>query len=172
MKTVVIIRGIPGTGKSTVVKQLADMLAAKGYIIDVLSVDTFKLNSEANTFRERCVDAYKKTADYVQQFLKNKDESLLIVEEIFYDPLLIKTVREIENNPSVNLHTFLLERPMEELLEVEAGRKRDIKNSYEDLLNLDKKMRTQKISDEEVIKNTNSFETSERIAQKLLDSEL
>lgn len=160
----IIIRGIPGTGKTKISEILGKIIVDS----EIIRGDNFKIQAMKNkkTFAESLEISYKKILFKLESLYKNK-RKIVIVEEVlcskeFYDKLhnfIVKTKSEAL--------WFRLTRPIGKLLEVESKRKRKIKNSEEDLIKLSRELDLIKIEGEVIIKNDNLIFSVKNILENL-----
>jgi len=154
---VIFIRGLPGTGK-TIVSEILGKIFLNS---EVICVDKFKLQAmkKGEIFEEgEEIDkriekiAYKKTLGKLNSFYEQNRKDIIIegviIDRSFYDEL-----RDFINKTKSKDYWFRLLRPLEKLLEVEAGRKRKIRNSKEDFDKLREDIENCKIENEYWIKN-------------------
>jgi len=155
----VIIRGVPGTGKTIVSEILGKMF----FDSEIICVDKFKLQAmKENSFEEAQKIAYEKTLEKLH-ILYEQNKRDVVLEELVCDKDFYEELRNfiIKTNSSVNW--FRLLRPLDKLLEIESDRKRKIKNSKEDFDNLKKNIESIKIPNEIWIKNNDLALTVKRI---------
>jgi len=152
---IIILRGLPGTGKTIVSEILGKILDN----FEIICVDKFKVMKKGVIFEEgEEIDkkieerSYRKTLEKLNSFYEqNKKEIILeglIINNDFYNEL-----RNFVNKTNSHAYWFRLLRPLEKLLEIEAGRKRRIKNSKEDFDRLREDIEDCKIENEHWIKN-------------------
>ena len=128
----VVIRGLPGTGKSLV----ADELAKRMEGTEAIHVDNFKqeamgwLKDKHDGVKESRIYAYNKAIERLKELYSLGKNG--IVEELVCDAGFFIDLMNFSKREKVRPYWFRIERPLEELLEVEKGRKRKVKNSYLD----------------------------------------
>lgn len=161
--TIIIIRGLPGVGKTTIASKICKKL--KGSLI---SVDKYKVNFGRKEFKKACLEAYDKSIEELELYAGKKE--FVVVEEILYDSQFIKKLKNFAKKNNCKMIYFQLKRPMKKLLKIESHkshRKRRIKNVYEDFINLQKKIDNQKIKNEIIIENSDIFTSVETILKTI-----
>jgi len=155
----IILRGLPGCGKSTIAKKLGENLNS-----DVVNGDVFKLESlEKNkSFEEALLYSYKKIFKKIKMFFAEEKE-FIIVEELFYDKNLIDKIKDFCEQNNVKIYWFFIGRNIKEILEVEKNRDRKIKNSEGDFEKLKQKLEDVKIKDEVFINNNEEIDKSVKL---------
>lgn len=146
---VIFIRGLPGTGKTIVAKILKQIFLDA----EIISVDKFKLQAvkRGKNFEESKKVAYEKTLEK----LNSLNKEYIIVEELICDENFYLELNDFVNKTKSRTYWFRLLRPLSKLLEIEANRKRKIKNNKEDFDKLKKDIESCKIENEYWIKNDN-----------------
>jgi len=147
---VIFIRGLPGTGKTIASEILGKILVNS----KVICVDKFKLQAmkKGESFEEGEERAYKKTLEKLNSFYEQNRKEI-IIEGVIIDEGFYNELRYFVNKTKSEDYWFRLLRPLEKLLEVEASRKRKIKNSKEDFDKLREDIENCKIEEEHWIKN-------------------
>ncbi len=146
---IIIIRGLPGTGKTIVSKILGKIF----FNSEVICVDKLKIQAmkKGYNFEKSQKIAYKQTLKRLYSIYDKKN--YIIIEELICDKDFYNELRDFVDKTKSEDYWFRLLRPLEKLLEVEAGRKRKIKNSKEDLDKLREDIENCKIEDEHWVKN-------------------
>lgn len=157
---IIFIRGLPGTGKTSVAKELINKLDGK---VVHIWVDNFKIEAGLDNFPKAIKTAYEKTISVLNDCL-SQDVDWVVIEEILYDKGFISTLQEFVKKNNIKAYWFLLERPLDVLLTVENKRNRKIKNSKEDFEDMKKKLEETSVEGETVIENTDLYETVNNIA--------
>ena len=145
---IIFIRGLPGTGKTTIAKQLARKFNAR-----YLNIDEFKIKAKTGDFKKDCLYAYKMTLDSLSLLRKDKNINYIIMEEIFYNKKFVNDLIKFTKDNHFLSYWFQVKRSLRDLLKVESLRKRKIKNIKNDFHYLQKGIDSIKIKDEKVIKN-------------------
>lgn len=146
----ILIRGLPGTGKTSV----AEILKKELENSEVINVDNFKLEAMNNgeNFESAKKFAYEETLKKLYEFyLMEKD--FVIIDEIFCDREFVSKLYSFINKTKSKPYWFRLLRKLKNLLEVEKGRNRKIKNNIEDFKKLKKDIESLKLSNEGLIVN-------------------
>jgi len=161
---VIFIRGLPGTGKTIVTELLKEKLPNS----EVINVDDFKINPIQNgeTLKNIMKIAYKQLLKRLYEFsLINKE--YVIIDELICEKRFLKKIFFFLNQTNSLSYWFRLRRKLKELLKVEAGRNRKIKNSLKDFSKLKKKIESLKIAGEYQIKNDDLDLTVKKIMSYL-----
>lgn len=153
----VILRGLPGTGKTTIAKKLAKKIKAKH-----IWVDGFKLKSSKKTWKEIVKDAHKKA---IKELNKAKKTDTIILEEILYDRGFIKELKKFIKKGNHIARWIQIKRPLKELLKIELERKRKIKNTRKNFIDMQKGLDKSKVKGEVIIKNKNITKTISKISK-------
>lgn len=112
----VIIRGAPASGKTTIAKQLRDF----GKKIVWLKVDNFKefFSGEVSLDEQKFVD---ECALVTLEYLMDKGFSV-VMEKIFFDPFIIPLAIEAAKRRDINVRVFQIKCPLEVLQERDRTR--------------------------------------------------
>ncbi|TRZ78014.1 AAA family ATPase [bacterium] len=158
---IIFIRGLPGTGKTTIANLLKTELSVK-----VICVDNFKLEAVSNgaNVKDSRKIAYKKTLEVLELYIK-QDPQYIIVEEIIYNSLFFDQLQTFVKNSNSDAYWFRIERPLEELLKIESGRNRKVKNTRENFMELNEGMDNIKIKKEIFIRNDDIDQTIKEITK-------
>ena len=161
---IIFIRGLPGTGKTTISKLLKEKLSA-----EIIYVDNFKLEaiSEGASVKDSRKIAYIKTLQILESYIK-KNPKYLILEEIISDLSFFNQLQNFIKNNNLTAYWFRIERPLEELLRVESDRKRKVKNTKKDLTELNKKIGDIKIEKEVIAQNDDINKTVGEVIKHVL----
>jgi len=154
----IILRGLPGCGKSTIAEKLKERLN-----IPVVFGDTFKRNFMKQNSNSENEDVFQYAYDKIFKKIKELfeiGEEIVIVEELFNDKDLIQQIQSFCKEKDIEVKSFLIKRDLEKLLEVEEGRERKIKNTKEDFENLRKELEDVNIENEIVVNNNGVIEDS------------
>ena len=145
----VVIRGLPGTGKTTVSKILGSIIPDS----HIIHVDEFKIEAmnKGNSFEEAKEISYEKAIES----LENSKSEYVILEEILCEEVFFRRLLNFCSERNSNLFCLRLMRPLNKLLELESERKRKVKNTKEDFFNLKQDLERIKINGEFWIKNDN-----------------
>lgn len=157
-----IIRGVPGTGKTTVAKILGEILPNS----KIINVDSFKLKemNKGKTFEEAKNIAYDESLKILNLLQK---EEYIILEEILCEKEFLNKLQEVCYEKKIKVYYFRLLRRIDKLLITEAQRKRKIKNTQKDLLKIKKDLDKLVIKGEQRIKNNNLALTIKKILDVL-----
>lgn len=154
----IILRGLPGSGKSTIAEKLSDKLGGK-----VIYGDSFKREfMSANTdFKNEEVFEYShnKIFNEIEKYFSQK-EKLVIVEELFDNKEFVEKIKVFCKENNIEIFWFYIKRDLEKLLEIENKRERKIKNTIEDFKKLKKDIENIKNSEEFIVVNDKSIEDS------------
>ncbi len=159
----VIIRGLPCCGKTII----CDKLQKKVSNIKIISIDKYKTElmnqSKDVNFETVLAYSYDKTIEKLNDFYE-KGEQIVVIEELFCDKKLFDLIINFINNKKSIVYWFRIERDINKLLLVEKNRTdRKIKNTKEDLINLNKDINNLKVDNEIFIKNENIDEVVNEI---------
>jgi len=158
---VIVIRGLPGVGKTVVSEILEEIFEA-----EVIHVDNFKLKEmKSGKSVEKSLEiAYEQTLKKLY-LLHKKNRDYIILEEIIHEKDFLEKLYKFVNETRSQAYWFRLMRPIEKLLEVESNRKRRIKNTKEDLFKLKQDIESCKIKGECWIKNNGIALTIKKILE-------
>ncbi len=151
----IIIRGLPGSGKTELANKLAADLGAEVLHIDYLKTQIMKDFPGQFTWPEIRAKAYEATLEYLAQ-AEAKGIATLVCEELLRDKEFVERLRSFCQEKGVETVWFRVERDLEKLLELEETlerAKRPRHNSREDLENLGRDIKNIVIPDEKVINN-------------------
>lgn len=154
---IIALRGIAGSGKTELANRLAPLLSAEVLHVDWLKSD-FKKKFPEKDWPEIRAMAYDEALKQIETFkLKNIDT--LIIEELFIDPSFVASLQNFCTSNGIALDFIRVERDIEQLLETEKGRTdRPIKNSRQDLEDMEKQLDAIKIPNEHIIQNNGPIE--------------
>lgn len=163
---VIIIRGLPGSGKSVVAKKLKEDLEARDKIVELLHVDDIKNEVGFDNLEQ----AYRKAADAIQSFEQSSKEMLLI-DEVGYSPILASALEKTSQSKDILVKAFMIYRPLKEILAIHKYREHHepdrVINSLETLLDLEIMIHKQPFKDEVVLRNINVDDTANQILASL-----
>ena len=163
----IILRGLPGCGKSTIAEKLYESLDSK-----VVYSDSFKREFiESNSSFEN-KDVYRYAHDKVLGEIEkyfNQKEKLVIVEELFEDKNFVEKIKIFCKENNIEISWFYIKRDLEKLLEIESSRKRKTKNTIEDFKKLQNSLDEIKNEGEIVVDNNGSIENSVNFILKSLE---
>jgi len=159
--TIIFIRGLPGTGKTTIANLLKAKLSA-----EVICVDNFKLEAVANgaSVKDSRKIAYEKTLKTLKLYVKENPE-YIILEEIINDSSFFNQLQNFVKNSNIDTYWFCIERSLEELLKVESKRTRKLKNTKENFGELNREINNIKIEKEIFIQNDDINKTIKEIIE-------
>lgn len=152
----IILRGLPGSGKSVIAGKLGEQLNKS-----VVSGDVFKLEFMKNNcdFKEACQLACAKVFEKIKE-LFNERNKIIIIEELFHNRDFFNKIKNFCEKNNIEIKSFYIKRDLDKLLEVEKNRERKIKNTKEDFEKLKKELDEIKIENEVIIDNNNGVEDS------------
>lgn len=161
----IIIRGAPGTGKTLVSNILEQILPNS----KVVHVDEFKVKAtrQGKSIEESQKIAYEKTLEKLRE-LYHQNLTYIILEELIYQRDFLNELQRFLYKTKDKAFWFRLLRPLNKLLEVESKRKREIKNSEEDLSKLKQSIELLEIKGEYRIKNDNLALVIKKILNTIL----
>ena len=151
----IIIRGVPGTGKTAIATQLTNLLPNT----EMISVDEFKkelqdkyenLGSDINTELEH--EAYKLTIKELKKILK-KNPDYVIVEDLIYSEAFFAMLIDFFDEHQIQDYWFRIKRKLKHLMKEENIRVRPIKNTKKDFEELKQSIDNLKIEGEFLIFN-------------------
>ncbi len=155
---IIVLRGLPGSGKGTVAESLKPLVGA----VEVIEADNYKReyrrSNPGTPFLEALDYCYKKTLERLEELSKEGQAETVIVEELFNDGEFVKAVQDFAERNNVPIFWFYVRREMEQLLKVENERKREIKNPREVLEELQKEIEDIRIDGEVTIDNNGPME--------------
>ena len=157
----IILRGLPGTGKTTLAEKLVEKIGAVN-----IWTDGFKHEAKTGSRLKDCNYAYKKTLKILEEY-NAKNIKYAIVTEILYSRNFRNNLLKFIKKSKSKAYWFQLKRPLSALLENEAKRKRKIKNTRKDFLEMRKKINNCKIRQEIVINNIEINSAFREIFQKI-----
>lgn len=161
---VIVIRGLPGVGKTVVSEILEEIFEA-----EVIHVDNFKLKEmKSGKSVEKSREIAYEQALKKLYLLYKKNRDYIILEEIIHEKDFLGKLYKFVNETMSQAYWFRLMRPIEKLLEVESNRKRRIKNTKEDLFKLKQDIESCKIKGECWIKNDNLALTIKKILEVII----
>ena len=162
----IFIRGLPGAGKSSLAASLAENLVLRLYETRLISSDQYKLEAcrRGLDFPAARQEAYRKTIEEIRA----TEADYLITEEIICDLGFYKQLQQVASQVGERSYWFRINRPIEQLMEVEKTRKRKVKNSYEDFQSLKQQMDAIKIPGEIQIDNHNLKESLRQMLVKII----
>lgn len=159
---ILFLRGLPGTGKTTIANVLAAQLQWDVVHVDALKKEYMEAHPGAD-FRTVVVPAsYDKALEVLQGYtFKN-----VIVEEVFRDEAFVRRVLDFCDQNNVQYQWFKIIRDKEHLLEVNDERRRAIQNNPAILDSMERKMNAIVLEGEIDIHN----QTLEDSVQKILET--
>ena len=159
-----MLQGLPGCGKSAIAKNLMEKLSNPKYI----EVDKFKLKaiSEGKTWAESQRIAYRESLDLIDKY-NSEGIDYLILDELFSSNEFISMLNRYSLEKELVAYWFKIDRPMEELLEIEKRRQRRIKNSIQDFLNLQRAIDKIRVKNQFHIKNSQTIDIDKSVGQIL-----
>lgn len=160
---IIFIRGLPGTGKTTV----AEMLKKELYNSEVINVDNFKLEAlkKGKNFENAKKRAYEQALKKMNEFYLIKKD-YLIIDELICEKEFLKKLHFFLNKTNSDFYWFRILRKLKFLLDVESKRNKKIKNTLKDFNKLKKDIESLKIPGEYLIKNDNLNLTIKKILSK------
>jgi uridine kinase len=155
----IFIRGIPGSGKTSVSTKLSNLLNWEIIHVDLYKKEYMENNPDADFIEEIIPYSYKTTIAKLKE-CKNKN---LIIEEIFRNHDFIKDILNSCKENRIDFKWFKIKRDMGDILKVESERKRKIKNTKEELENMQREMNNIIIEGEIDIYNENIDDSVRKI---------
>jgi shikimate kinase len=159
---IIFLRGLPGSGKTTIAKELAEKLNTELISIDKYKKELMSEKPEANFVKEIVPESYKRAL----LELKNKKDNL-IVEEVFRNKEFVSNIEELCNQENINAIWFKITRTMEDIITTNNERKRGIKNTPEVLEMMNTQLNEIKIKNEIEIKNVSIDESVDTILKTI-----
>ncbi len=158
----IIIRGVPGTGKTTVAKNIKEELSNS----EIICVDDFKVKmmKKNKSFDSSQYLAYEQALKKLYS-LNKKNKDYIILEELICEKDFLNNLHTFLRDTKSYVYWFRLKRKLKYLLEIELNRKRAIKNSLEDFNRLKKSLDFLKIKREHCIKNDDLNVTVKKILE-------
>ncbi|MCK5285638.1 MAG: AAA family ATPase [Candidatus Pacebacteria bacterium] len=154
----IILRGLPGCGKSTIAEKLGGRLDAPVVFGDFFKREFMKSNSSFEN-KEMYQYSYIKIFEKIKELFENGNKRI-ITEELFNDKNLVDKIKEFCKENNINIKSFFIERDIEKLLEIEESRERKIKNTKVDFEKLEKEIIEIEIEDEIILNNNKKIEGS------------
>ncbi|MBU1046682.1 hypothetical protein KKH36_02800 [Patescibacteria group bacterium] len=154
----IILRGLPGCGKSVIAEKLGEKLDNPVIYGDFFKREYMKDNPE---FVNK--DVYQYSYDKIFEKIKDLFESgeeTVIVEELFNDVDLLGKIENFCRENIIEIKAFFIQRDLEKLLELEETRGRKVKNTKEDFGKLEKEIRDNEIEGEIIMDNNKTLEGS------------
>jgi len=147
----IMLRGLPGCGKSTIAEKLEN-----DFNVKVVYGDVFKREFIENNIDYKNKDAYEYS--YVKIFetintLFNSGEKIIICEELFNSEKLINKIVKYCAKNEIELVSFIIERNIDLLLKNEHLKDRKIKNTKEDFVKIKSELNNVHIKNETVVNN-------------------
>jgi len=124
---IIFIRGLPGSGKTTISNLLAEKLQWQVIHADEFKKELMKQNPEANFIQEIVPGSYKKTIEKLQEY---KDKNV-IVEEVFRNKEFVQSVLDFCNQNCIHYKWFKIIHDETLLLQVYDERTRKVKMTKE-----------------------------------------
>ena len=162
----IILRGLPGCGKSTIAEKLSKKFDSKVIYGDSFKLECLKRN---NNFKEACEYSYEKIFEEVKKYFNQKEE-ILIIEELFFDKDLVEKIKDFCKENNIKIFWFYIQKDLEKLLEIENKRERSKKNTTEDFKNIQKDLDSIKNEGEIIVDNNGSLEDSINFILKSLEN--
>jgi dephospho-CoA kinase len=146
---ILFIRGLPGSGKTTISKLLAERLQWDVIHADEFKKELMKQNPEANFVKEIVPTAYEKTLEKIQEYKSTN----VIVEEALRNKDFVQKLLHFCAENNIKNQWFKILRDKSILLEVNDERKRKVKNTPELLDMFEQQMNDIKIEGEIEVDN-------------------
>ena len=127
MRKIIFLRGLPGSGKTSISNSLSEKLGWKVIKIDQFKSDYMREHPDADFLSEVVPHSYARAIETI----KGIEDENIIVEELFRSIDLVISMQDLSRKKNMSQHWFKLERSMEALIKVGKERKRSIKNSPE-----------------------------------------
>jgi 2-phosphoglycerate kinase len=159
---IIFIRGIPGSGKTSIADKLGEKTGRKVIHVDDFKKEMMTQNPKAFFTEEVIPYSYKKTLEALEKY-KGED---LIIEEIFKNKDFVRSVLDFCDKNNISYKWFIITRDIKKILEVNESRTRKVKNTLESLEKMQGEIDAMKIEGEVVIKN----ESVEGSVQKIVES--
>lgn len=153
---IIFIRGLPGTGKTTISSALSDKLDWRIINIDHYKNEFIDQNPNARLSKEFIPHSHKK---FLEELSKIKKDDDLIVEELFWNKDFVKDILDLCKENNIQYQWFKLVRDEKILLSV----KRKIRNTFKDFETMEKQINDIKIKGETIIHNQNINESVKQI---------
>lgn len=162
---IIIIRGLPGSGKTEIADRLSRELKIPVLHIDYLKTQIMKDFPGQYSWNEIRAKAYDQALNYLADLNKKGTESI-ICEELLADKDFAIELQNFCSNAKIKIYSFKIERNIEKLLELENSPERVARprrNTREDLDELNRKINEIIIPNEIVIENNG--EVSETLSE-------
>ena len=150
----IFIRGLPGSGKTTISNKLAEQLHWDVIHVDHYKTEFISQNQDAYITKEFIPYSHKKTLEKLSDIKNN-----VIIEELFWNNDFIQALLSFCKKNNIQYQWFKLIRDKKTLLSI----KRKIRNTFKDFETMEKQIDDIKIKDEIIINNQNTDETIKQI---------
>lgn len=160
----IILRGLPGTGKTIIAKILKKIF----FNSEIISIDKLKIQALKSkySFLKANKIGFEKSMQELSKLSKTKE--VIILEEIICNKKFYHELNNFIKDMECELYWFRITRKLNHLLAVESKRKRKIKNTKKDFLNLKKEIEMIEIKSEHKIKNDDLGKTIKEILDILI----
>ena len=166
----VILRGLPGCGKSTIAEELSNKLNSQVIYGDSFKREFMIANSDFKN-EEVYLYSYDKITEEIERYFDQK-EKLVVVDELFDNKEFVGRVKSFCKESNIEIFWFYIQRDFEKLLETEHQRERKIKNTIEDFKSLQNSLDKIKNEEEVFVDNNNDIKDSVEFILKNLENKL
>ena len=168
MKKLIILRGLPGCGKSIIAEKLSEKLNSM-----VIYGDSFKREFMISNIDFKNKDVYEYAHNKILKELKKmfaKGKELVIIEELFENKNFVNSLKDFCDKNEVEIQWFYIQRDLEKLLEIENKRERKIKNTIKDFKKLQKDLEDIKNEGEIIVDNNGDLNDTINFVLKNLEN--
>lgn len=166
----IILRGLPGSGKTELANKLAVDLGAEVLHIDYLKTQIMKDFPGQFTWPRVKAMAYDKTIEYLTE-QKENGVQIIILEELLQRKSFVDRLQNFCREQGIEMAWFRLKRGMDKLIEVENGSaraNRPAHNRPEDFEKIEREIRQAEVVGEIEINNNGSLdETMKEISSRI-----
>ena len=165
MNTLILLAGLPGSGKTTIADALAERLNWKVVHVDEFKRELMKKDPNANFLKEIVPASYQE----VMRKLIERKESELVVEELCNDRKFVEDVQDFCKKNGIGCRWFKIIRDKETILHINVHntRERTVVNSPEIIDMLERQLEEIKIDGEVDIYNRTIDQSVDEILSKL-----
>ncbi len=159
---IIFLRGLPGSGKTTIANLLSDKKGWKVISIDEYKKEIMKEYPEAHFITEIVPLSYKRALEEIDKVTGD-----VIVEEILRNKDFVEQLNELNKTKKVETKWFKIVRNMEDIVKTNAERKRKVKPTSETLIKMNEQLNSIVIEGEIVINNESPEDSVEKILSSL-----